>query len=484
MRRKVALVVGAFVLIGIIAPLSWAADEILLTELFGNGVHAFNRGDFREAHADLSAAIQEGSADPRAYYFRGLTYLRLGREQEAVADFQKGAEFETGESAGVYSVSRSLERIQGPARQLLERYRSTARLSARKREETQRQTQYQKRITAENDVLRKAPAVNLQPAPTDAAPPAAAAGGDNPFETPMPTPAERGGPAKPAEDANPFDPMPPPAGDNPFDPPATKPIPDSPVGKPAPVDSNPFGGDSTPMPMPPAGDKPAPGDDPFGSPSPATPSDPPSSSTPIPMPPAASPPADAPAATDGAQVKPTPNGIGGVFKSLLNGVSGTVLGGSAEGESGGLLSGLQNMIPPGPGGFGGPPPGAVPPGEVPPGAMPPAAAPAPTAPPAGDDPFGATPATPPAPATPAPTAPMPPSDDPFGTPPASAPSKPAPMPMPPASDDPFGPPSTPPKEAPQPMPTTPPSDDPFAPSPAPSEKPATPPPPTDDPFGN
>src|SRR5262245_17837751 len=126
MYRKVALFVGAFVLMGCAEAL---ADDVLLANLYGSGVHAFNRGDLKNAHADLSAAIQDGSTDPRAFYFRGLTYLRLGREQEAVSDFKKGAEYESGENAGVYSVGRALERIQGPARQTLERYRTGARIN-------------------------------------------------------------------------------------------------------------------------------------------------------------------------------------------------------------------------------------------------------------------------------------------------------------------------------------------------------------------
>src|SRR5262245_17536833 len=70
MHRKVALVVGAFALIGCSrAP----ADEVLLANLYGSGVHAYNRGDFRSAHADFAAAIQDGSTDPRTFYFRGLT---------------------------------------------------------------------------------------------------------------------------------------------------------------------------------------------------------------------------------------------------------------------------------------------------------------------------------------------------------------------------------------------------------------------------
>jgi hypothetical protein len=87
MHRKVALVIGAFVLIGCAQAL---ADEVLLANLYGSGVHAFNRGDMKNAHADLSAAIQEGSTDPRAFYFRGLTYFAAGARTRGDCRFQKG----------------------------------------------------------------------------------------------------------------------------------------------------------------------------------------------------------------------------------------------------------------------------------------------------------------------------------------------------------------------------------------------------------
>ena len=125
MYRTLAIAIG----IGLGTLSSWAnADEILLETIYGSGVHAFNAGDYVEAHNQFTSAIKGGSNDPRAYYFRGLSCLRLGREQDAVADFKKGAELEAGESADVYPVAKSLERIQGQPRQMFDIDRIVIRL--------------------------------------------------------------------------------------------------------------------------------------------------------------------------------------------------------------------------------------------------------------------------------------------------------------------------------------------------------------------
>src|SRR5438105_15887797 len=99
MSRIVGMIAGFFFIVGAAI---LAADEAVLEQLYGNGVHAFNDGDYAGASRHLTAAIQGGSHDPRAYYFRGLASLSLGKQQDAVADFQKGAELETGDASGVY----------------------------------------------------------------------------------------------------------------------------------------------------------------------------------------------------------------------------------------------------------------------------------------------------------------------------------------------------------------------------------------------
>ena len=92
------------------------AQDAVLGQRYGMGVHAYFSQNFQEAYDDLSSAISAGSRDPRCYYFRGLSYLRLGREEDAQIDFQRGAELETRDVNKFYNVPAALERIQGADR--------------------------------------------------------------------------------------------------------------------------------------------------------------------------------------------------------------------------------------------------------------------------------------------------------------------------------------------------------------------------------
>ena len=58
-----------------------AQEDEILNRLYGNGVHAYKRGDYIQAHRWLSEAIDSGNRDPRTRYFRGLAYLKLQMEK-------------------------------------------------------------------------------------------------------------------------------------------------------------------------------------------------------------------------------------------------------------------------------------------------------------------------------------------------------------------------------------------------------------------
>ena len=112
------------------------ASDPSVRAVYGDGVHSFYAGNFQQSYDYLSQVIDIGTDDPRVYYFRGLSALRLGSQTEADEDFRKGAAFEA-ERGNTRTVSRALERIQGPDRLLLEQSRSKARLVLAKREEPQ-----------------------------------------------------------------------------------------------------------------------------------------------------------------------------------------------------------------------------------------------------------------------------------------------------------------------------------------------------------
>lgn len=130
------------------------AQDSVLAEMYGYGVHSFFAGDYEEAHEYLTTAVDQGSRDPRVYFFRGLTYTRLGRPDEAKMDYEKGAELETSGADRVYPVGRSLQRVQGSLRLQVEKHRRVARLVALKRDLKAKAARYEQLKNAEGEVLR------------------------------------------------------------------------------------------------------------------------------------------------------------------------------------------------------------------------------------------------------------------------------------------------------------------------------------------
>lgn len=92
---------------------------------YGKASAAYNAKEYSQAESLLTKLVEANSTDPRVYYFRGLTRFALGRSDDARPDFEEGARLEAA-GASRSNVSRSLERVQGPARLMLEKYRGEA----------------------------------------------------------------------------------------------------------------------------------------------------------------------------------------------------------------------------------------------------------------------------------------------------------------------------------------------------------------------
>ena len=152
------------------------ASDPSVRAVYGDGVHSFYAGNFQQSHDYLTQVVDIGTVDPRVYYFRGLSALRLGSQTEANEDFEKGATFEA-ERGNTRSVSRALERIQGPDRLLLEQSRSKARLALAERQEPQLSNSRQSFLSGgrrysgiggtESQENLPTPAVELEPMPED-----------------------------------------------------------------------------------------------------------------------------------------------------------------------------------------------------------------------------------------------------------------------------------------------------------------------------
>lgn len=164
-----------------------APESPAVARMMGSGVHAYFSGDFLRSYEDLSAAVEAGSRDPRVLYFRGLAAVRLGRFDEAEADFSRGADLEAAGAAN-WPVPQSLERVQGCDRLRLERHRARARVARLQGDVAAEAERYSGIMGRQEDVLRgKRPA---PPAARDGA-----AGGnlfDDDAEPARPEPANGG----------------------------------------------------------------------------------------------------------------------------------------------------------------------------------------------------------------------------------------------------------------------------------------------------
>src|SRR5262249_46854738 len=111
-------------------PLAAYAQEFgSASTLYDSGVEAYFRGCSPEAESYFTSLMGLDGNDPRAFYFRALTLMRQGREDEASSDMEIGAEIEA-RFPHRFDIGKMLERVQGPSRLLLEQYRSRARANA------------------------------------------------------------------------------------------------------------------------------------------------------------------------------------------------------------------------------------------------------------------------------------------------------------------------------------------------------------------
>jgi hypothetical protein len=157
-----------------------SAQEAVLSDLYGRGVHQYFAGNDGEAQAALSAAIDGGTRDPRAYYFRALVGMRSGTS-DFESDLRKAAELESADSNLLYPVGKALERVQGAQRMTIERHRAVARAEAHQRQLRRDILRYEERRRGEGDVARPLPTAPPK-SPTAAPPvPAPAPSAEDPF---------------------------------------------------------------------------------------------------------------------------------------------------------------------------------------------------------------------------------------------------------------------------------------------------------------
>ena len=123
-------------------------------QLYGQGVHAYFAGRTSDAETFFSRALATEARDPRFYYFRALSLMRLGRMDEARGDIMAGANLEA-QHPGRFAIGSALQRVQGSHRLMLERYRSQGRADAASNRAQAERDRYPQTFRPESQVLRQ-----------------------------------------------------------------------------------------------------------------------------------------------------------------------------------------------------------------------------------------------------------------------------------------------------------------------------------------
>jgi len=131
------------------------AQNISNSKLYGQGVHAYNIGEYDAALNIFSSAVEQGTEDPRVFLFRGLVYHQQGKTNESLTDLKKGAELEAVDKRGFYPVSPALIRVQGKVRLQIENLRREARANLVQIEKARAAARYEEQKTNEAMALRK-----------------------------------------------------------------------------------------------------------------------------------------------------------------------------------------------------------------------------------------------------------------------------------------------------------------------------------------
>ncbi|NND97002.1 MAG: hypothetical protein HKN47_06700 [Pirellulaceae bacterium] len=155
------------------------AQDAILAEIYGRGVHALSAGQHQEAYQLFSTAIDNGSKDPRVYYFRGIVNTMLGNSYDAQSDWEEGAKLEASVTSNP-AIGRSLSRFQGSGRLKLEQIRQTARLQSLTSSASRSDVRRSQIQAAAPAPTRAAPAPPANMAGAVAPPPAPPAA-ENPF---------------------------------------------------------------------------------------------------------------------------------------------------------------------------------------------------------------------------------------------------------------------------------------------------------------
>lgn len=98
-------------------------DQLQAEKFYGNGLRFYFNRQYPEAERELLEAVRYNDQDARYLYYLGLSRLLQGKRETALEDFRLGAMLEQQQRPSPAAIAGSLERVQGPIRQTLNKYR-------------------------------------------------------------------------------------------------------------------------------------------------------------------------------------------------------------------------------------------------------------------------------------------------------------------------------------------------------------------------
>jgi tetratricopeptide (TPR) repeat protein len=98
-------------------------EPLVAEKHYAKGLSFYNARRYADAEKEFTRAINNDAQDARYWYYLGLSRLALGNRDEAIESFRRGSILERESRPNRTMVSESLERIQGPRRQVVNEFR-------------------------------------------------------------------------------------------------------------------------------------------------------------------------------------------------------------------------------------------------------------------------------------------------------------------------------------------------------------------------
>jgi uncharacterized protein (DUF3084 family) len=101
----------------------FSPDPDRAERIFSDGLKAYFARDYADAEDQLIEAMKNNNQDARYVYFLGLARLQQGRIDAAQEDFRRAAALERQGLPDMRTINAAFERVQGPERQMINRFR-------------------------------------------------------------------------------------------------------------------------------------------------------------------------------------------------------------------------------------------------------------------------------------------------------------------------------------------------------------------------